>query len=441
AGTFRPLANNELINPGTQTFRVIADGVVLDARIMLNGATFLERIAGFDSQGTPKSQAFNPAGTAQVVGSFTADFVGMLNPMGVADWGKLDQYSDGGNSCTILNFPPPGGSPSPSTANVSVDLRGVDDGFDAASTKTFPLKISAGDNGFANSSNYNDDANPNNFVAACPNTCDHYGVTDFSEKLNGKDWWVWEEEARVKQLRSGQFRDIYNPNGKKFNGLHYIAGPYYICTDYTKMGPHILSYYGAQNLSELSDQQIGSAMGNSAPIAESSEWVAYDIRDCKPRFVVARSDCGCFRESTKIQLADGSQKPIEQLSEHDLIYNPMNQKSYAIRQMIQGPENKPLYLIKIGQRQIEVTEEHPFPSKRGLLPAASLKAGDQVADGQDGYETIESIELRQYEKSPIVWNIELEAGADAIEHYVLADGVVTGDLFLQKSLKNKNVKP
>jgi hypothetical protein len=39
------------------------------------------------------------------------------------------------------------------------------------------------------------------------------------------------------------------------------------------------------------------------------------------------------------------------------------------------------------------------------------------------------------DKAPVVWNLELEAGEDLRDHYVLANGVVTGDLYIQTRLQ------
>ena len=48
-----------------------------------------------------------------------------------------------------------------------------------------------------------------------------------------------------------------------------------------------------------------------------------------------------------------------------------------------------------------------------------------------------AIEWKSYDTAPVVWNLEIEAGADPSYHYVLADGIVTGDLYLQKQLKRQ----
>ncbi|MCX6127813.1 MAG: hypothetical protein NTX25_01965 [Proteobacteria bacterium] len=57
---------------------------------------------------------------------------------------------------------------------------------------------------------------------------------------------------------------------------------------------------------------------------------------------------------------------------------------------------------------------------------------------QDGsYEAISNIEEKHYENAPTVWNLELDTDTNSDNHYVLANGIVTGDLFLQNLLRKK----
>lgn len=106
--------------------------------------------------------------------------------------------------------------------------------------------------------------------------------------------------------------------------------------------------------------------------------------------------------------------------------------------MTRGPEKVPMFDIQIEGRTVRVTGTHPFPTSEGPKAAFELQEGDRVrtAAGKPGViQKIATVPMGG--KDPVVWNLELEGSQDLGDHYVLANGVVTGDLYIQMRLQKK----
>jgi hypothetical protein len=147
-----------------------------------------------------------------------------------------------------------------------------------------------------------------------------------------------------------------------------------------------------------------------------------------------RVDLGCFEANTMIRMGDGSEKPIRQLKDNDLVWNPIRQKAMAIKRVTPGPEKLPLWSVQTENGIVRVTSKHPFLTPVGIRPADELKAGDRIL-GRSGEEIIKSVSEDQAAPKEWVWNFEIATDSkDPADHAILADGVVTGDLYLQEQL-------
>ncbi|MCX6128526.1 MAG: hypothetical protein NTX25_05600 [Proteobacteria bacterium] len=174
--------------------------------------------------------------------------------------------------------------------------------------------------------------------------------------------------------------------------------------------------------------------------ASQMEYFSYAAPDCSKReFLFKRNSCGCFAEHTMIRLGDGiNEKRVEELNDHDQIWNPITGQSFKIRRMTNGPEKLPLLEISTAKNTLRVTGKHPFPMQDGrTVPAFELKDGESIRDEQGDWQAIRSIRLiTSKDAAPTVWNLELDANSDWHKHYILANGLVTGDLFIQNALKS-----
>ena len=93
---------------------------------------------------------------------------------------------------------------------------------------------------------------------------------------------------------------------------------------------------------------------------------------------------GCFAAGTQVTLADGSFKLIENVQENDKLYNPVTGKTVTVSHVVAGPEELPMVTLVAGDKDIEVTLEHPMVKKdlvtgqKEIIMAQDLKTGDLV---------------------------------------------------------------
>lgn len=148
---------------------------------------------------------------------------------------------------------------------------------------------------------------------------------------------------------------------------------------------------------------------------------------------------GCFATGTPIRMADGSERAVEQLKEGDQVLNPVTGKAQTIASTRRGYESKGLIEVGYDGRSIKVTENHPFITKgESLRQARSLNLGDEIL-GPDG-KLHKITTLQQTEPEPFQWvhNLTLRAASgDVAQHAVMANGLVTGDHFLQTELERR----
>lgn len=148
---------------------------------------------------------------------------------------------------------------------------------------------------------------------------------------------------------------------------------------------------------------------------------------------VCRNNDGCFDELTKIRMADGSDRLITALRKGEFVWNPVTNKPSKITKLTIGPESKPLLHVTIGDSTVRVTDSHPFMTRRGWVVARDLRQGDEALASGKKFMPVGKIELGAAGRTVV--NLALEGPANQYDlHYVLADGVVTGDLVIQNML-------
>lgn len=154
-----------------------------------------------------------------------------------------------------------------------------------------------------------------------------------------------------------------------------------------------------------------------------------------------RTDLGCFRKGSKIRMVDGSDKAINLLKEGDIVFNPVRKRGFAIKRITAGMEAFPLLAVSVGSSTVYVTREHAFVTKLGVKKAIDLRNDDEILQEDGGFQRISSLKASEKKPDDEVWNIEvLTDSHDAEDHVILADGIITGDLYLQESLKQLHGK-
>lgn len=156
--------------------------------------------------------------------------------------------------------------------------------------------------------------------------------------------------------------------------------------------------------------------------------------------VGVRGGMGCFAEDTQILLENGRKVPIKDLRAGDRIWNPILKKAVTVSKIVEGNESQALFRVTQGSKTVRVTEGHPFFTQLGLLSAKELKAGDWIQSQEGGWSKVDSVvkETQGYGKH--VWNLELDADPSSeAGHMVVANGIITGDLYLQKRVSSRHL--
>jgi hypothetical protein len=103
--------------------------------------------------------------------------------------------------------------------------------------------------------------------------------------------------------------------------------------------------------------------------------------------------------------------------------------------VLESVELEPILAISVDGRTVQVSQKHPFPTRDGFKPASDLVEGDEVLNPDGSYDQIQKIESLPIDPSQQVVNIQVDTESENFEdHMVVADGVVTGDLFVQRKL-------
>ncbi|NBX16228.1 MAG: hypothetical protein EBR09_02565 [Proteobacteria bacterium] len=264
--------------------------------------------------------------------------------------------------------------------------------------------------------------------------------------LNGKGIWAQEEKsnsAAYRQLKvaynsfSSRFRQAGQVAVNKFTVSHtsdVCAGP--TCTlDEMRSKTRSFKVWSIQN--EQTPQQVAHTSNTCAYFRyhapESAKGCKIDFVTKEENNWVCRNNDGCFDELTKVRMADGSDRVMTQLRKGDLVHNPVTGKPAKIVKLTIGPEEKALYQVTVGGLMVRVTDSHPFMTRRGWVTAKYLTLSDAVLSAGRKFLPVDKITLG--ERGRTVVNLALEGPANSADlHYVLADGVVTGDLVIQNMI-------
>ena len=143
-----------------------------------------------------------------------------------------------------------------------------------------------------------------------------------------------------------------------------------------------------------------------------------------------RSD-GCFVKGTKISISKTTAVEIEKLVPESPIWLADGRLT-KVKKVVAGPETKPVIAFETANgSKLEITSEHPLLTNKGLKLAKDVSIGEELKTAEGKFVAIVSISQRLY--SDLVYNIELE-GPSELDHLVLAEGLVAGDLHLQNKL-------
>lgn len=146
----------------------------------------------------------------------------------------------------------------------------------------------------------------------------------------------------------------------------------------------------------------------------------------------------CMDEDTPIRLASGDLVAVKMLIRGDVIRNPVTGKATKVEEIIRGTQaDETLYRIGFEEHAAWFTAWHPVYTKRGLRPASSVTAEDELL-GEDGtYHPVTIVETRAGDPNRSVYNLRFKGSSDSRQHMLSANGIVAGDFFLQEAMQPK----
>ena len=146
-----------------------------------------------------------------------------------------------------------------------------------------------------------------------------------------------------------------------------------------------------------------------------------------------RINLGCFEFHTKIRMGDGTDKEVADIVNGDVVMNPIRNVPMRVKRTTMGPEKYELVVVRAGDATVKVTTQHPMLTPGGVKAALHLTNADSIQDAKGNWRRIDSVS-RERGRLPVV-NLELDAPtSDPEDHALLANGLITGDLYLQEKL-------
>ncbi len=130
---------------------------------------------------------------------------------------------------------------------------------------------------------------------------------------------------------------------------------------------------------------------------------------------------GCLQGSMRIVMADGIEKPINEIKIGDAVYQAQ-QGTAVVSNIFSGSEQSLCVVTLACGSVLKLTAEHPVLSEKGFVRAEELTPGDTV-QGKDALQTVASIHTEEYDG--LVYNLAL----DSQSHLMVCEGVLVGDYF------------
>lgn len=148
-------------------------------------------------------------------------------------------------------------------------------------------------------------------------------------------------------------------------------------------------------------------------------------------------DAGCFDTGTKILMGDGqTEKFAGDIMAGESLWNPVEKRPMKIEKIVLGPEPIPMVEVGYDDHVMKVTHDHPMATRRGLVPAEAVKLTDRLLGSDGDYHPIRVARRLPVDPDQVVINfIFVHPRDDLRDHMVSAEGMATGDWFLQQRLK------
>lgn len=127
---------------------------------------------------------------------------------------------------------------------------------------------------------------------------------------------------------------------------------------------------------------------------------------------------GCLEENTEITMADGSHKKIRDIQIGEKVCGT-NHEACEVCNVIRGMEDMLICITLESGKEIFLTPDHPFQTKKGSIAAINLEFGDEILT-ESGYETIEG--ARPVNEKFNVYSIDISPS-----DFIWGNGIAVGD--------------
>lgn len=142
---------------------------------------------------------------------------------------------------------------------------------------------------------------------------------------------------------------------------------------------------------------------------------------------------GCLAEGTRITMADGFLKKVEEIQIGDFV-RTSDGTITAVKNVVVGTEETMYQLCLENGRSVMATITHPFLSENGMVSAMDLTSRTKLKTEDDTFSPVRACYPVSYGRS--VYSLETESGAA-----FFANGIVSGTHSDQGSLSQKEKAP
>lgn len=389
------------LGPGTYEFRVLASGIAFDGVAYLNG-TKISEFGGFDDEsGEIRHKAVSYSSIDEEMVRFTRSF-NINREYNSASCQMIPET--GSYELSMVVNSPSGTEETSKSLSVSFNVA-------APPPKTLSY---------------------DEYMSSCKKQCPYLAPPEEA----GLDRVKYEVRDRDGEWAKENFGDYTAQHYRDTKRFELNVPDVRLCLDDRLLAKEFKKRHGRYYVSNA-DYYSFPDYGD---FGKYESFLGYAPPECKREFLFVRDACGCFDSSTRIRLGNNQdEKAISELTSDDTVWNPVLKKAFPIRKMVRGPEKIPMIRITTAERSISVTRNHPMLTPQGVIAAFELSESDKVKMDGDSWSSVTQVSEIPFEgEEPIVWNLELESASDDDDsHFVLANGMVTGDLFIQKKIEGE----
>jgi hypothetical protein len=192
----------------------------------------------------------------------------------------------------------------------------------------------------------------------------------------------------------------------------------------------IASNVAGDILKNLDTQTVTTTTNDGTVVTFPIKLATHNPGVCPPPAVRTN---GCFAKGTKIGVTKELGVPVENLRAGMPVYLA-DGRFAKIKRVVAGPEAKAMITFETAAGKITVTSEHPLVTNKGVRLAQDIAIGEELKTAGGKFAAIKSIGTKMYKD--LVYNFELDGAVEA-DHLVVAEGLVSGDLYLQNKLSKE----